>query len=442
MVLKGGTMKRAAWILISVLVLVSIFAVLPTSVVAQESYPNKVYLPVIYRAPEPYKLDGLGFSPYMAGQSPALGTQISEAQIRERLAIVAPYTKWVRTFGCGDGLEVIGRVAHEMGLKVAIGAWIGRDFSSNLDQIGCAKYQAILGNADMIIIGSEALLRDDIAYDNLISFIRDAQAEVPSNVVVTYADVYGTFLNYPGLADEVDVIFANIYPFWEGKSVEEAVALTDSSYNLLTTSFPGKTVYISEAGWPSCGTYGDSVGSVENEALYFNQLISWEKENDVTVFYFDAFDEDWKTVDEGPQGACWGLWNRDGVMKEGMKPVFDGYSVPYTLYPHLTCGTDVQSIDFTYVPPIGSHELVTGKACGVNYLDYRVVMWIYVGGGWWIKPYANQTLSPIGPDGKWAIDYTTGGIDDQATIIRVHLVPKDADPYGDLSSYPTVIVNR
>jgi hypothetical protein len=86
---------------------------------AQEDKPYKTYLPIVIKPVEPYKLDGINFSPYLSGQSPDLGSQISEDQIRQRLSIVAPNTKWIRTFGCGDGLEATGKIAHEMGLKVA-----------------------------------------------------------------------------------------------------------------------------------------------------------------------------------------------------------------------------------------------------------------------------------------------------------------------------------
>ena len=39
------------------------------------------------------KIHGICFSPYIEGQGP--GTEITEAQIRERLEIVAPYVRWV-----------------------------------------------------------------------------------------------------------------------------------------------------------------------------------------------------------------------------------------------------------------------------------------------------------------------------------------------------------
>ena len=41
-------------------------------------------------------MHGLCFSPYVEGQQP--GDQISEEQIRRRMEIIKPYTKWIRSF--------------------------------------------------------------------------------------------------------------------------------------------------------------------------------------------------------------------------------------------------------------------------------------------------------------------------------------------------------
>jgi len=68
---------------------------------------------------------GLCFSPYLEGQQP--GSQVSEAQIRDRLAILRPHAGWVRTFSCTDGHEQTPRIAHALGLKTLVGAWLGTD---------------------------------------------------------------------------------------------------------------------------------------------------------------------------------------------------------------------------------------------------------------------------------------------------------------------------
>ena len=68
-------------------------------------------------------LHGLCFSPYEEGQKP--GELLTESQIRKRLEIIKPYTKWIRSFSCTDGNELIPRIAHEYGIKTMVGAWLG-----------------------------------------------------------------------------------------------------------------------------------------------------------------------------------------------------------------------------------------------------------------------------------------------------------------------------
>ena len=55
---------------------------------------------------------------------------------------------------------------------------------------------------------------------------------------------------------------------------------------------------------------------------YFNDFVSWARKNNAQYFYFEAFDETWKATNEGPQGAHWGIWDKDGNMKTGMETIF------------------------------------------------------------------------------------------------------------------------
>ena len=61
------------------------------------------------------KMHGVSYSPYVEGQGP--GTQIGEAQIRERLAFIQDYTKSIRTFSCSEGNELIPPIAKEAAIE-------------------------------------------------------------------------------------------------------------------------------------------------------------------------------------------------------------------------------------------------------------------------------------------------------------------------------------
>ena len=70
-------------------------------------------------------MHGLCFSLYEDGQGP--GNNITEEQVRRRMKIIQPYTKWVRSFSCTDGNEFIPKIAREYGIKTLVGAWLGDD---------------------------------------------------------------------------------------------------------------------------------------------------------------------------------------------------------------------------------------------------------------------------------------------------------------------------
>jgi GPH family glycoside/pentoside/hexuronide:cation symporter len=146
---------------------------------------------------------------------------------------------------------------------------------------------------------------------------------------VTTADTYGELLGHPNVVAAVDIIFPNYYPYWEGQPIDSAMANVHRWHQWLVDAYPGKEIIVSESGWPSCGNpYGEAVPSPENASFYFLNFVSWARAEGIRYFYFSALDEPWKAGPEGPQGACWGVWTKDGVMKPGMARVFDGETIP------------------------------------------------------------------------------------------------------------------
>ncbi len=348
----------------------------------------------------PYTIFGLDFSPYMDGQYPSLGSQISEEQLRARMAIIAPHTQWIRTFGSTHGLENASKIAHEMGLKAAVGAWLSKDLSDNELEISNLISAAKAGHVDLAIVGSEVLLRGDLSESQLVGYINRVKREAPG-VQVTTADAYGVMLLHPSVVSAVDIVFVNYYPYWENISVEYAIAAIHGWHQLVTAKAGGKPVVVSETGWPSCGDRrGDAVPSPENASSYFLNFVSWARANNVSYFYFEAFDESWKVKDEGPQGACWGIWNKSGNLKPGMQDVFDNKTIQDNWSgTAIPGGPGDPIIEFTYVPQYGSFENLRGQV-------------------WHVRP-ANYTV-----DGSWTCDITTGGNDPEATAIAAYLVPQ------------------
>src|ERR1700737_2730912 len=66
------------------------------------------------------------------------GLKIPEAQIRSDLTAIAAHAKAVRTYASTQGLEVVPKIARELGLTVTLGIWIDKDEARNEREITTA----------------------------------------------------------------------------------------------------------------------------------------------------------------------------------------------------------------------------------------------------------------------------------------------------------------
>ncbi len=378
---------------------------------------------------------GLDFSPYMEGQDPSLGTRITERQIRERMLIVAPWVKEVRSYSCLDGLEKIGVVAHELHRKATVGCWLGKDPAENRKQVDSLIKIARAGEADRVVVGSEVLLRKDLSEPQLISYIRKVRQSLPKDIPVAYADAYSMFLLHPAVIREIDEVFVNYFPYWEGISVQDAVAEVHCRHHQVKSLAGKKKVVVSETGWPTSGqTRGKAVPSLANAAFYFKNFVSWAKASKTEFFYFEAFDETWKAGKEGPQGAHWGIWDKDGKLKYG-KDVFRGETVGDNWSGSLPGGVGAPRIVFTCVSrKYDRNGFCSGQVRHVWTCQCKVAVYIRVKGTWWTKPCADHPFTAIHPRGSWTCDITTGGFDYAADRVAAFLVHDDCRPMICLGS--------
>lgn len=258
-------------------------------------------------------MHGLCFSPYQEGQEP--GDFISEAQIRRKLELILPYTKWIRTFSCTEGNELIPVLAKEYGLKTLVGAWLGDDPEVNAAEINGLIKLCKAGYVDVAAVGNEVMYRGDLEEDQLIKFIEQVKHEI-SEIPVGYVDAYYEFTDRPKITAACDVILANCYPYWEGCSLEYSLIYMKEMFEQARAAGQGKKVIITETGWPSQGASLEGAHpSYENALKYFINAQSWSQQADIEMFYFSSFDESWKVDSEGDVGAFWGLWDKDENLK-------------------------------------------------------------------------------------------------------------------------------
>lgn len=256
---------------------------------------------------------GLCFSAYEEGQK--VGDQITEAQIRRRMEIIKPYTKWMRSFSCTDGNEVIPRIAKEYGIKTLVGAWLGSDAEINKREIAGLIKLAKEGFVDIAAVGNEVMYRGDLTESELLELMYEVKQAIP-NIPMGYVDAYYEFTDRPKITEACDVILANCYPFWEGCPIEYSHIYMKEMYNQALSAANGKKVIITETGWPNFGTSLKGANpSYENAMKYFINSQEWSQNDDIEMFYFSSFDESWKVGAEGDVGAYWGIWDKDEKLK-------------------------------------------------------------------------------------------------------------------------------
>ncbi len=258
-------------------------------------------------------MHGLCFSGYEKGQEP--GDTLSEEQVRRRLEIMKPHTDWVRSFSTTEGNELVPKIAKELGMKTLVGAWLGDDKEKNDVEIAKLIELAKAGLVDIAAVGNEVLYRKELTEQELLDCIYYVKEQIPG-VPVGYVDAYYEFDNCPNITNACDVILANCYPFWEGCHLDYSLVYMKDMYHRALAAGNGKKVIITETGWPSLGEpFHGSEPSEVNAMKYFIDAQKWSEEEDIEIFYFSSFDEDWKVGAEGDVGAYWGLWDINEQIK-------------------------------------------------------------------------------------------------------------------------------
>ncbi len=293
-----------------------------------------------------FYVPGLCFSPFTDGQGP--GDTISLEQVRGRLEIInrKSHAEWIRTYGATHGLEYIPAEANSLGLRVAMGSWI-RD--GDPEEMSNLLQACVDGLVETVIIGNEELSAYDetpatsltpTEYYNILDDVRRQLDNANCDYIqIAAAEPFETLfetdgtgisgMRHPELLEHIDVLFLNIYPFWRGfPDIDDGGSHISTAKNILALKYelaideikmrkPALPVVIGETGWASNGpTYGDAEPSLDNLRQYFNEVSKWAVDNNILVFYFEAFDEKWKASSPTDIEANFGIWNSHGTLKQ------------------------------------------------------------------------------------------------------------------------------
>jgi glucan 1,3-beta-glucosidase len=243
---------------------------------------------------------------------------VTREEIRRDLALLAARTSCVRTYTVSDGFDQVPSVAHELGLQVILGAWIGREAEHNEEEVARVIDVANRHRDTIraIVVGNEVMLRHELPPAQLASLIR--RVGEATGLPVTYADVWGFWVKHRVLSEAVSFVTVHIIPYWDDDPVgiDAVIPYVDDLYAQMQRQFPGKEVLIGETGWPSVGRPRGAIepGRV-NQARYVREFAALAEERGIRYNLIEAFDQPWKRVPEGTVGGHWGLYDRDGREK-------------------------------------------------------------------------------------------------------------------------------
>jgi exo-beta-1,3-glucanase (GH17 family) len=232
---------------------------------------------------------------------------VLEENIREDMQILVDLNVTdIRTYGTALNQDKIPRIADEYGIKCATGAWLSLDNISNILEINRAL--EVSNYSSMLIIGNEALSSKRLSENELIWYIEYAKNR--TDIPVTTAEPYEVWTENRDLAEVCDVIDIHVHPFWFPVPVNNAATWTQEKYEYVKTNFPNKEVLIGETGWPSAGS---SEATEDNQKIYYENLLQIASENEIKIYSFEVFDEDWK-YEPTPEvqsnvGPHWGIFN-------------------------------------------------------------------------------------------------------------------------------------
>jgi exo-beta-1,3-glucanase (GH17 family) len=294
------------------------------------------------------------YSGFRSGQHPDRGDGAknpSYDEILEDLKIITEEQKFnlIRIYDSGENSQMVLKAIkdNDMDIKVMLGIWLQAELSNdetcewltepipeeelaenkllNLEEIDRA-IQLAKQYPEIIIainVGNEALVDwndHKVATDTIISYVKKVKASVDQ--LVTVADNYKWWADHgKELAEVCDFVSLHIYPVWEGQDINVELSYTKNNYMEVRNTLPTARIVITEAGWPSVASEFGHRASEEKQLQYYQGLMSWAKEMNITTFWFEAFDEDWKGDPNDMMGAekHWGLYTVDRKPKKVMQ---------------------------------------------------------------------------------------------------------------------------
>ncbi|MCU0787217.1 MAG: glycosyl hydrolase family 17 protein [Verrucomicrobia bacterium] len=296
------------------------------------------------------------YSGFRQGQHPDRGdgaVNPTDEEVLEDLRILNRNGnfKLIRLYDSQVNSEAVLRLikAHDLDIKVVLGAWLDAEvnnpdcpwhpqpYPEEVLQANLGKNAAELDRAirlaneypDIVVavaVGNEALVSWNdhmVPVESVIQYVRKVKQAIAQPVTV--ADNHDWWAKHGAdLAKEVDFVSVHIYPIWEGKDIDEAMAFGTANMQAVRDALPDSQLVITEAGWATVASEFGPRASEAKQKQYYHDLFDWAGRMNITTFFFEAFDESWKGEPGNPLGAekHWGLFTEERTPKLVMQDLY------------------------------------------------------------------------------------------------------------------------
>lgn len=201
---------------------------------------------------------GMTFSPYTTS-----GDCMSKDEVSKSLKTIKQKGfNLVRVYSTDcSSLEFIGDACKELGISMIVGVFIDSPETTKAkEQVKDICKWAEWDMVKLIVVGNEAISGHGMDVNTLVSFIKEAKGEFEGagyKGEVTTAEPTNVWqANHGKLCDAVDIVGANIHPFFNTETTaEKAGDFALQEWKMLKGLCGGeKDVLNLETGWPSAGS--------------------------------------------------------------------------------------------------------------------------------------------------------------------------------------------
>lgn len=276
------------------------------------------------------------------------GTCKSTSDYEADLEVLKPYGNVVKVYAVSDcnTLQQLAPAVEAAGFRAFLGVWPNDDahFAAEKEALTTYLPTIKISNVAGILVGSEALYREDLTASELadkinnvrdtVKDIKDADGNSYSSVQVGTVDSWNVLVagyNAPAI-EASDFVMANAFSYWQGQTMDNATySFFDDIMQALQTiqSVKGTTdisFWVGETGWPTDGTnFEAAYPGVDNAQQFWQEAICGMRAWGINVLAFEAFDEDWKPDTSGISDVekHWGIWTSGRTLKYDIDCKFD-----------------------------------------------------------------------------------------------------------------------